>query len=309
MSAREIAVIAIPVVGAPLLIVLAPRLFGLTRIVRGHALGGLLIVNAVWALAFEPVSAFQELRRFLDIDVSPGMWLNLGAHSAILLTSAVLMLVAGVRMARGLPARPLLGAYLIVALVLRSAVDLVGIAQETLGAHDHFYRFAIVDDVVFLIISFIKPLLIWHFAKQEPEPEQNRATRIDAALPWLALWFVAPLAAVCVQVGAQDGPLHSVERVILVSCALQAVACLVAALKTLRGERSFGAWCVGAAIASLLATLAVYRILSMHGQEHGEALIKSQLAWQAFLLVSTMATGAWFANRSDHSSRGGDGQP
>lgn len=297
LGARQATVMALESLGSPLLVVLAPRLFGLTRITRGHALGGLLIVSGISILVYQPVSAVGYARMFYDGHASVGSWLGQGVSVVVALATATLEIITGLRMARGQPARRWLAAWAIVALVGYGGMDLAGMIYWLLEDREPHTKYVLVNLLIGFVLSVARPLIVWPFAKRETEA----SARIDAALPWVALWFVPQLAARCLLGEEVTMLLGNLAWPVVVLCAAAGVAALVAARASLRDEPSVWAWRVAAGIAGALVVVVVFWVLASHAGSTWQGGAMFNVAAQAVppvaLLFATMATGAWLARR------------
>ncbi len=297
LGARQSGVIALETIGSPLLVILAPRLFGITRITRGHALGGLLLVSAVSTLVFQPVNVIDHARTFSDGETTLGGWIAVGINTAVVVATAILQLLAGLRMARGLPARRWLGAAVIVALAGHGGLGVLGVGYWLFDEWEPHTRLILTSQLIGLAVTIARPLVVWQFAKRETEG----ATRVDAALPWIALMFVPQLAARCLLAEQMTTLLGSLGWPIVALCAAAGIASLIAARASLRDEHSVWAWRVAAAVAASLLALVVYWALTPDFVETpwrargtvGAVQIVPPLA----LLFATMVTGAWLARR------------
>jgi hypothetical protein len=295
---RPATVMMVETIGGPLLVAVAPRLFGLQRIARGHALGGLLIVSAVSVFVFEPAYLLHRARVFGEAEISVGGWLGEGLHVAAVVATAVLQLLVGLRLARGQRARGYLTAYVITALVGLGGLQVLAVVYWLVDRDEPHMKFVFANMLIELAIAIVRPLIVWQFAKLEGEP----GPRVDAALPWVALWFVPQLAARCLLGEEVDVWLGSLAWSLVALCALQSIACLVAARASLRGEHAVTAWRFAAGIAALLFAFVAYWVFSPN--DYGDdAWHKTrvfnlvQSIWPVALLFATMATGAWLANR------------
>lgn len=299
LGSRQAAVIALETLGGPLTLVIAPRIFGLTRISHGYALGGLLIVGGISTLLFQPVYAYFFGRFLADGHASAGTWLSSSLSPAIGLVLAALEIWTGVRMARGQPARRWLLAFVIAALVGDAGFQLVEVVYWVFDSNELHLKYLLVQNVIMLVIAVARPLLVWEFAKREPEP----VPRVDAALPWIALWFVPQLAARCLLRDEVEQAMGSgVGLAIVVLCAAQGIACLVAARASLRGENGQYAWLVAAAIAAVTVGVVMFSVFSVHPDGRPMYLgswmsLVVQAVPPVALLFATMATGAWLARR------------
>jgi hypothetical protein len=298
LGVRQTAVVALETIGSPLLVVLAPRLFGITRVTRGHALGGLLIVNAVSALLFQPVNVIEYARPLYSHGESVGGWLAIAVNAALALATAILQLLAGLKMARAQPARRLLGAYVIVALVGHGGLGVFAIVYWLLDDSQLHTKSLLTSQLVGLAVTVARPLIAWQFAKRETAP----TGRVDAALPWIALCFVPELAARCLLAQELLTLLDSFGWPVVVLCTAQGLASLIAARATLRDEDSVWLWRIAAAIAAILVAIVVYWVLAPDYMSSpwrtGRAITAAQVVPPVALLFATMATGAWLARRA-----------
>jgi len=94
----------------------------------------------------------------------------------------------------------------------------------------------------------------------------------------------------------------AVGLAIVLLCAAQGLACLVAARASLRAEGGVLAWLVAAAIAAVTLGIVVYCVFSVHpdGRPVYPGAMMSlvvQAVPPVALLFATMATGAWLARR------------
>ena len=299
LGSTQAAVIALETLGGPLTVVIAPRIFGLTRISHGHALGGLLVVSGISTLLFQPVYVYFFGTLLADGHASVGSWVSSSISPAVALAVATLAIWTGVRMARGLPARRWLLAYVITALVGGAGFQLVEVVYWVFDTGELHLKYLLVQNIISLAIAVARPLIVWEFAKREPEP----VARIDAALPWIALWFVPQLAARCLLRDEVEQAMgDAVGLAIVLLCAAQGIACLVAARASLRAEGGVLAWLVAAAIAAVTLGVVVYCVFSVHpdGRPVYPGAMMSlvvQAVPPVALLFATMATGAWLARR------------
>lgn len=298
LGSRQAAVIALETLGGPLTVVIAPRIFGLTRISHGHALGGLLIVGGISTLVFQPAYLYWFGRLLVDGHASVGSWLASSITPTIALVVSGLQVWTGVRMARGQPARRWLIAYVTAALVGGAGFQLVEIAYWLFDNDELHLKYLLVQNVITFAIAAARPLIVWEFAKCEPEP----VARIDAALPWIALWFVPQLAARCLLRDEVDQAMGGLGLAVVLLCAAQGIACLVAARASLRGESGQRAWIAAAAIAGVTLGVVIFCVFSMHGGHGalypgGSVSLVVQAVPPVALLFGTMATGAWLARR------------
>jgi hypothetical protein len=248
----------------------------------------------------------EQARAFREGGASIGTWLAEGLRIAFVIATAVLQLVAGVHMARGQSARRYVAAYVIVALVGSAGLQLCGIAYWLLDRDELHIRYVLGTLVIDLAVAVARPMLVWQFAKHEGEP----GPRVDAALPWAALWFAPQLAARCLLGEDVNALLGALAWPLVALCAVQAIACVVAARATLRDEHAVVAWRVAAGIAAVLLALVVYWMFWPPESDEGSLLGGyntrrifglSQVVGSVGLLFATMATGAWLANRARSS--------
>jgi hypothetical protein len=151
------------------------------------------------------------------------------------------------------------------------------------------------------LVSLIRPLIVWFFAKRESDPAP-----VDAALPWVALWFVPHLAVRALiydQMNAYAGP--TLGFVIVALCLALAMVLTLAARDSLRDAAGAGPWLVSAAIAGVLFALALY--ITHEGDTRYALNIQSELA-PVVLLFATCVTAAWLRRRvtSEHERAGDD---
>jgi hypothetical protein len=287
-GARAATVAILESLGGPLAVLAAPRLFGLRRIERAHALGGLLIAAGVALAISIPLSLYGQLRIFADAGASLGSWFAVGLSTCVDLALLVFQLVAGLRMARGAEARRWLAAYVITALVGQAGLQGVGIiyllatSPATVGT-----KVAATSMAIGMATATIRPVLFWFYAKREREP----AERVDAALPWIALWFAPFLLARCLLVDEVQALGGNVAFAIVVLAAALGIANVRAARAGLRGERAVTAWSIAAVCAALLLAAIVY-VTHMTGPAYGSS---RGLHGPFVLLFAVAAAAAWLA--------------
>lgn len=297
IGSKQAAVIALETLGGPVMVVVAPRVFGLTRIAQGHVLGGLLVIGGISTLLYQPVHVYTYARTLLEGHASAGSWEGVALNPLVALFVGGLQVWTGVRMARGLPARRWLMAYVIAALVGYTGFDLVSLVWWLFDDDELHVKYVFANLAIMAVLSAVRPLVVWKFAEREGEA----AARVDAALPWIALWFVPQLAARCLLLDEVDRALGSMSLSVVLLCGAAGIACLVAARASLRGETAERAWMIGTAIAAVMLALVVYWVTRRHGD--GRALqsamftLVAQAVPPVTLLFATMATGAWLARR------------
>ncbi|HEU4615220.1 MAG TPA: hypothetical protein VFS15_24170 [Kofleriaceae bacterium] len=256
-GARETTVAILETLGGPLVVLAAPRLFGLRRIERSHALGGLLIASAIAIGIGKPPSLYDRIHIFTATSASLGSWITLAVTTCVDIALLVFELVAGLRMLRGGDATRWLAAYVITALVAGPGARAAGLiyllvsSSATLGT-----QVAVATTAIGMVTATVRPLLFWFYAKRERELEP--AAGVDAALPWFALWFAPVLFARCLIVDELRVLGGSVAFAIVVLAAVLGVANVRAARAGLRGERAVQAWTIAAVCAALLLATIVY---------------------------------------------------
>lgn len=288
-GARGTAVAILETLGGPLVVLAAPRLFGLRRIERTHALGGLLIAGAIALGVGELLSIFEQIRIFAGAGASHRPWLTVAVSTCVDIALLVFQLGAGVRMVRGGDARRWLAAYVISALIghtgLRAAglVYLLATSPATLGT-----RVAAATMVIGMATAAVRPLLFWFYAKRERDP----APGVDAALPWFALWFVPVLFGRCLIVDELRELGGSLAFAVVVLAAALGVANVRAARAALRGQRAVQAWALAAVCAGLLLASITYFTL-VAGPAYGAS--SRGLHGPFMMLFAVAVTAAWLA--------------
>ena len=262
-----------------------------------ETLGGLLVVGGISTLLYQPVHVYTYGRTLLEGHASAGSWLGAALSPLVAVVIGGLQVWTGVRMARGLPARRWLIAYVIAALVGYAGFELVSLVWWLFDSDELHVKYVFANLVIMVVLSTVRPLVVWQFAKREAES----GARVDAALPWIALWFVPQLAARCLLGDEMDRAMGSMSLSLVLLCGAAGIACLVAARASLRGENAERAWMFGTAIAAVIFGLVVYWVFTQH--DDGRALHAAMLSLVAqavppvTLLFATMATGAWLARR------------
>jgi hypothetical protein len=279
-------------------------LFGVIELPPGHALGGLLVLSALSKLLLDPVVLMAIVHGMASSH--PGReaitWAFGGSESVVSLATAVLQLVAGLLMMRGKPARGWLLAYVLIASVGFGLLHLLVFAYwlPRVPRDPVYVRFGLVlKEGLDILVAVAFPVFAWLFrpCPQDREP----AARIGAAMPWVALWIAAGLVAECLRAQSMGAEFGGALWPVLVLGAAAAVASLIAARTTLRGERSFASWLASTVIAAMLAGVVVAMMVRGRfpgGLDHDLAALS--------LLVATMVTGAWLARRADAARSGQD---
>lgn len=299
-GARETTVTILETLGGPLVVLAAPRLFGLRRIERAHALGGLLIAGGIAIGIGEPLSLYDQIRILADAGASPGSWLSLVVSTCVDIALLVFELVAGLRMLRGADGRRWLAAYVITALVGHAGLRAIGIiyllvtSPATLGT-----QVAAATMAIGMATSTVRPLLFWFYAKREREP----ATGVDAALPWIALWFAPVLFARCLLVDELRALGGDAAFPIVVLAAALGAANVRAARAGLRGQRAVQAWSIAAVCAALLLSAIVY-LTHVAGPAYGTS--SRGVHGPFVLLFAVAAAAAWLARRVAPAGQAGD---
>jgi hypothetical protein len=291
-------------IATPLFLLAAPRMFDLRRISRANALGGLLIVFGISTWIGHPIFWFGQARTFVELHAPAGTWLGASLPVVGALVAGGAAWVAGSRLSRKQPVGRALAVY--VGLAIGGSL-LLHIVQIGWWFVDHGadvtpgMRLMITLSVVGLVVSLIRPLIVWFFAKREPEPAP-----VDAALPWVALWFVPHLAVRALlydQMDAYAGP--TLGFVIVALCLALAMVLTLAARDSLRDAAGAGPWLVAAALAGVLFALALY--ITHEGDTRYALNTQSELA-PVVLLFATCVTAAWLRRRvtSEHERAGDD---
>jgi hypothetical protein len=281
LGSRQSAVMFLETMGGPLVAVLGVRWI---RPTKGAAVGALLIVMGSSLWLAEPVYLIEYVPSLVG-DSSLGSWSGLLLRFGVTLAIATVGLSAGFRMARGQSARRALATAAIVAIAGYAVSGVGNVVSVLVEGHAEVLKYVVPSLALTLVFTIGKWTVVWCYAKRETEPH----ARVDAALPWLAAWFVPLLLARCL-LFQELAELGDVNRVaILGGCAGAAIA-LIAALRTQR----VAWWLAATAMATLLFGFAIYVVhdgalpVGVHAED-----VVSPIA----LLLATTCTAAWFARR------------
>jgi len=292
LGVRTIIVALLETVGTPLLVVAAPYWFRLRRVTEAHALGGLLLVSGLSTAIGQPIMMFDQARMLTSMHAPPGTWLGGGVEHALTITIAIASLVAGWKLARHRPARRAVLAYVIISIGVH--VLLTGAKLIFLGPYeDHGIKAVVITStLIYLPLSLIRPVAVWLYAKRELD---SSTASVDAALPWIALWFVPPLIARCLlweefSIYAGD----TLGFVLLAICLALGIVLLLAARDSLRDPGVWSPWLVVGAFAAALVTVVVYL---GHKSENTYSHYADAAVAPVTLIFATALTAAWLRRR------------
>lgn len=289
---RYRAVTVLEAIGSPLLVLIAPRWFGVTRLTRASALGGLLVVSGVSIWLGQSIFGIQKVRWFLGEHVSTGAWLGELVRVASALVPATVGLVAGLRMASGRPARRMFAAYVITAIGMQIVMTVLSVIVM-LTNEGRYVSIVLPTTLVMTVFGIVRPMLIWLYAKRESEPGAD----VGAALPWVALWFVPQLVARALMYDEITMVLGKLAIPIVVLCGLCAIMNIGAARVAMRGESAVRWWIAAATAALGLLAVAFVAVYTIDQSRPSVALTAGPALMPVGLLFATAATAAWLSRR------------
>jgi hypothetical protein len=295
LGVRTIAAALGETIGAPLFVVAIPHLFDLRRTQSANAIGGLLIAYGVSTVLTQSLFAFDQARTFVELRAPVGTWAGALLPLVGTLVVAVVAWLAGLRLARNqLPGR-MLGAYVALAIawpLVFEILRVVWVAVDDMATRSA--RFIVTTAVIALVVAVIRPLVVWRYAKRERE-----SLRVDAALPWVALWFVPHLLVRCLFFEQFEMLFGSLSFVLIALCLALAMVLTLAARDTLRDAAGAGPWLVASALALGILGLAVY---ATHKETTRYMMNATAQLAPVVLLFATCVTAAWLRRRVTSAS-------
>ncbi|HEY5921295.1 MAG TPA: hypothetical protein VIV11_06475, partial [Kofleriaceae bacterium] len=253
---------------------------------------GLLLVYGLAACIGQPIMALGQARSLAQFQAPVGAWFGAAIPIVVALVIGVLALNAGLRMARGQPARRALLVYVIVAI----ATSVVFHVMRTIYAFtDDMERVApwlVSTSVIALAVAVARPLLVWWYAKREAQPASG--TPVDAALPWIALWLAPRLLARCLLWDELSALVGGGGFVVVAVLLALSFVLILAARDSLRDPAASAPWLVASGFSLVLLLATIYFTWK---SDHRYQLNADAALFPATLIFATTATAAWLRRR------------